>query len=1293
MGADRYFLMKELTTLGRALREEGVTKSSKARLARLEVRVSRSVDRRKYRQEHLPRPTYPDSLPISAARNEIVNAIRNHRVIVVTGETGSGKTTQIPKMCLEAGRGGDGMIGCTQPRRIAAVTVSRRIAEELGEPPGRSVGYKIRFEDRTNPLNCIKVMTDGVLLMETQADPFLNAYDTIIVDEAHERSINIDFILGILKRLLTKRSDLRLIITSATIDPARFSRAFHNAPIIEVSGRMFPVEVRYRPVDPELEERGEVTYIDHAVSAVGEIRKTSRAGDILIFMPTEQDIRETCDRLAGRKYLNTAVIPLFGRLSTAEQQRVFAPCRDRKIIVATNVAETSITIPGIQYVIDTGLARISEYNPVSRVKRLPVKAVSQSSAVQRGGRCGRVQKGVCVRLYSEEDFLGRPPFTTPEILRSNLAEVILRMTALNIGAITDFPFIDPPSQKSIGDGLNILKELGAVTTAGARVRLTATGKRMAQFPLDPRISRMIIEAEKEGCVDEVLIIASALSIQEPRERPLENTEAADAVHASFADPASDFITYLNIWKTFNERWAELRTQNRMRKFCREHFLSYRRMREWRDIYDQISAVLDEMGIKRERSAAGRTAKSLHECVHRAILSGYLSSIAVKKEQNIYQSAKGKEVMIFPGSALFNRAGTWIVSAEIVETSRTFARIVATVQSEWIEKAGGGLCRRTYRNPRWDRGRGEVVATARISLFGLVIDPERTVTYGPVNPTEATAIFIREALVTGDLNRSFPFLEHNRTLIDKAAAMEDKLRRRNILVSPEDFATFYEERVGVVYDEKTLARIVADRGNTFLTMQEEDVVRRHPGSELIQYPDAIDLEGKQLACEYRFAPGTEEDGVTVKVPSFLARKQHMEEVDWKIPGFLKEKISSLIKGLPKEYRRKLVPLPRTVDIIASEIKPAGDSLLASLARLIRSRFGVEVPATAWPVEDLPEHVKIRFSVIDDRGREIRAGRNVAALEESGDDHGPSRPLRKARVRWEREGIVTWDLGDLPEWIEVSGQRDTGHLAFPALEAEDDRVNLRLFESRDRAESSHAAGVAALYRLHFAKELRHLRRSLTLPAEMKKPAQYFGGPGNLEEMLYRQTTDILFARPVRRQEDFFSHARAVQPEILVTGQELLREIEPVLRAYHETRTLLSDLEQANAANRAVRGFIEELRGHVDRLVPENFPERYGRERLAVLPRYLQGITIRARRGMHHLEKDRGKAEKLKVYAKHLETIMETIPPFTSPEKQAAIEELSWMLEEYRISLFAPEMKTLYPVSPKRLNEKIKEIEQMI
>ncbi|MBN2569418.1 MAG: ATP-dependent RNA helicase HrpA, partial [Deltaproteobacteria bacterium] len=1118
----------------------------------------------------------------------------------------------------------------------------------------------------------------------------------LIVDEAHERSINIDFILGLLRRLLRKRKDLKLIITSATIDPEKFSKAFDRAPIIEVSGRMYPVDLRYLPLERELEEREDVTYVDAAVDAVGVLKKEADDGHILVFMPTEQDIRETCDHLAAKKYRNTRIFPLFARLSSANQRSVFRQTKEQKIIVATNVAETSITIPGIRYVVDTGLARISEYNPRTRTRRLPVSPISGSSADQRKGRCGRVQKGICVRLYPKEDYESRPKFTPPEIMRSNLAEVILKMISLRLGAISSFPFIDSPSPQAIWDGFSVLEELGAIRESGKKRKgefaLTGKGEIMARLPIDPRISRMIIEAEKEGCDDEIFIIAAALSIQDPRERPVEREEAADRAHKSFINPSSDFITLLNMWNHYKDVWETTKSQNGMRRFCRENFLSYRRMREWRDVYDQIRTIIKDERRGRKKKLPSLQGESLYTAIHKAILSGYLSNIAFKKERNIYSGTRGREFMIFPGSGIFNRGGDWIVAAETVETSRLFVRTVATISNEWIEEVGGELCRSTYSEPHWERDRGEVVASETVTLYGLKILTGRRVSYGAIDSSEATKIFIRSALVDGDIKGPPPFLVHNKKLIKEITSMENKIRRRNILADESAQAAFYEERLDTVYDIRTLNKLI--KGNDkFLRMTEENILQYYPEEELSLYPDEIVLGNKCLPCTYRFDPGRKDDGITLTVPAGLLNALPLDSADVKIPGLLREKITALIRGLPKEFRRKLVPIPETVDLIMEEMNTRGENLLSDMGRFIYQRWGISIPAAAWPMHALPDYLKMRFSVVDEMGRVIGESRDIAKLQKEKCGIKDSSALRKLKAHYEREGLTLWDFGDLPESVDLKMEDGLCITTYPALEKGERSVNIRLFNDPEDARKAHKKGMKRLYELNLNKEMKFLKKSLAMTGAGVSRAARFGGVKYLETAIYERILDELFDFDIRHQKAFFRCMEDVKPIMYSTGQGIVREVEPVLVAYQETRVVITELKAASRASRPHLAFLEQMIEELDRLVPENFIATCDKNRLYHMPRLIKAIRIRAERGIVHLEKDRLRAKQIREFSDALARLRDKLPPYSSKEKISALEELSWMIEEYKVSIFAQELKTALPVSSKRLREKIKEIDRIV
>jgi ATP-dependent helicase HrpA len=1286
---DREVLSRRLSRIKRLEEQKAAPGKVSEMLDAAQRQAMASVEERRYRRDHRPPVSFPENLPITSKRQQIVRLIRENQVVIVSGETGCGKSTQIPKMCLEAGRGIAGRIGCTQPRRIAAITIAHRIAEELDEEIGRSVGYKIRFREKTSRQAFIKIMTDGMLLAETQGDPGLYEYDTLIIDEAHERTLNIDFILGILRTLLPRRPELKVIITSATLDTEKFSGAFGHAPVVNVEGRTYPVEVEYLPVDPDLEDAGELTYVDMAVKAIDGLREEKRYGDILVFMPTEEDILETCERLEGRRYPGTTILPLFARLPASEQGRVYS-VSGAKIVVATNVAETSLTIPGIRYVIDTGLARISQYLPRTRTTSLPISPISRSSADQRKGRCGRVQHGVCIRLYPEEDYESRPPFTLPEIQRSNLAEVILRMLFLNLGHPSQFPFLDPPSERSIKDGFDLLTELGAINREGEHPSLTGKGKLMARMPLDPRISRMMIEATHEGCLREVAVIAAALSIQDPRERPVEKAPQADQAHSPFKDPDSDFLTLLNIWKRYHREWETLKTQNKMRKFCKQNFLSYPRMREWVYTHEQITEILKENNVRLE----GQSEEVPYARIHRCVLSGFLSNIALKKEKNMYQAARGREVLIFPGSTLFKKPPAWIVAAEMLKTSRLFARTVAKIEPEWIEPLAGDLSRSTTFDPHWDRNRGEVRAFEQVSLYGLVIVPRRAVSYGPIAPEDAHRIFVQEALVEGDVKEALPFLLHNQALRHRLKTMEEKLRRRDLVGSDLVLADFYSSRLPGVYDIRTLRKKIRDkRSDAFLRMKETDLLLSAPDEgTLSQYPDRVAAAGKTFDCTYAFAPGKEEDGVTLRIPSGQVSGVPPGCLDWSVPGLLKEKVTALIKGLPKTYRKQLVPVPRTVEVILQEMERGEPSLVNTISRFVYRKFGVDIPASVWAGVEIPDHLKMRISVVDPAGKALEAGRDIQLLIQADEKrHGAesSSAWKRGRDKWEREGITAWDFGTLPESVSLTDRL----LAYPALAPGKDSVSLRLFRTTQQALASHEKGVELLLTLHLAKDLKHLHKSLSLPSEAYGGARYFGGMKAVEELLYHAVLRDVFRKNVRTEQEFAAHAQFCKASLFEKSRELKKGVVSILEAYDRTRSTLHTIEKANPSNGAVLALCGQIRKELEALVPRNFPELYSLDDLEHLPRYLKALEVRAARGAHDPEKDKAKASQLKEFAEALQAMRETMDPAASIEKRAAVEKFGWMVEEFKVSLFAQELKTRFPVSRKKLEEARREIERMV
>ena len=1325
-----------------------LTQSLLDELAALETRLIDSARERESRSRRRPPLHFPFDLPITARRNDIVRAIRSRQVVIISGETGCGKSTQIPKMCLEASRGVAGKIACTQPRRIAAVTIAHRIADEMGEPLGRSVGYKIRFQDRTPREAYVKIMTDGMLLAETQSDPRLMEYDTLIIDEAHERSLNIDFLLGIARTLLDARPELKLIITSATLDTEKFSRAFDGAPVIEVSGRMFPVDIEYWPPETFPGGKEEADYLDMAVHAVDRIKTRKPCGDILVFMPTEQDILESCARLEGKRYPGTTILPLYARLPSAQQGRVYS-VEGAKIVVATNVAETSLTIPGIKYVVDTGLARIAQYQPGTRINSLPVSPVSRSSADQRAGRCGRVQAGVCIRLYSREDYEERPQFTPPEILRSNLAEVILRMIDLKLGDPLAFPFVDRPNAKNVKDGYETLIELGAIEREGRDVALTPRGRRMARMPLDPRLSRLLLEAAEEGCLAETAVIAAALSIRDPRERPPDQTEAADAAHALFRHPESDFLSLLALWNRANAERVKGASASRLKKFCHEHFLSFTRMREWGFVHDQILSILEEQKIApREKKRDGHF--DLYAAIHRSILSGFLSNIAALKEKNIYQAAKGREVMIFPGSTLFNKARPWITAAEMVETSRLYARQAAKIDPDWIEAIGGDLCRYSWSEPRWEKERGEVRAKERVTLFGLVIVADRPVSFGRVNPEEAHRIFVRSALVEGDVAEPPPYLEHNRGLIERAETMEDKLRRRDILVREDALADFYSRRLPGVYDLRTMEKKIEDMGGDgFLRMSEKDLFQFFPDeNELAGFPDRLAVGDRRFSAAYKFAPGEAEDGVTLKIPAGLIQHVPAEPLEWGVPGRFKEKIEGLIKGLPKASRKLLVPAAEKAEVIAREMKRTDASLFNSLAVFVRQRFKVDIPAAEWAAAEIPGYLRMRIAVTDRDGGVIATGRDIEELRKAGLGAGvpeDSAGWKAAREKWERMGLKFWDFGSLPESVPAGPWTD----AFPGLEATDGSSNLRLFKTKEEARASHERGVEALLLIKFARDLEFMKRYLPLPVEHNSVALHFGGRADVERAMLENLRRQVFRKNLRTKEEFDLYSGTIVRGLFEKGHILRETTLRILAAYQKARAALRSIEKAHLKGGPVASICATIREELERLVPSQFLDIYPLERLSHLPRYIEAMEFRAERAKNSPEKDRAKSSQIAPFAEALKKMeadmaaaeavpragetdkresktfpkrigelsqaakqpesptpglrvksaggvphnRQTSPPPVSAEKRRAIEEFRSMIEEFKVALFAPELKTAFPVSPKRLAEKVRGIEALI
>jgi ATP-dependent helicase HrpA len=1219
------------------------------------------------------------------------------------------------------------MIGCTQPRRIAAINVAKRIAQELNQPLGQSVGYKIRFEDKTLPHTCIKLMTDGILLAETQNDRLLKKYDTIIVDEAHERSLNIDFTLGILRQLVKKRNNLHLIITSATIDTEKFSKAFDNAPVIEVSGRTFPVETIYRPIiteQPEKKAGDEQDYVEAAAHAVDMLLSTTQKGDILIFMPTEQDIGDTLDILRGRDRPGVQFLPLFARLSAKEQSKIFSRQVGRKVIVSTNVAETSLTIPGITYVVDTGLARIPSYSPRTRTTALPVTPISQSSANQRQGRCGRVQNGVCIRLYDQDDFNARPFFTSPEILRSNLAEVILRMIFLKLGDVTTFPFIDPPSPKSIQDGFNTLLELGAIREKSGKSKkrikkefqLTQIGKIMAKLPIDPKLSRILIEADRKGCLKEACIITTALAISDPRQRPSDKSQAADQQHARFKDPTSDFITLLTIWNAYKDAEKQYKSRKKMIRFCQDHFLSVKRMREWNEIRFQIDKILKEYGItgdkKPEKTIGSKQLKSkafnlggpLYIALHQSLLTGYLANIAHRKEKNTFLAAKGQQAMIFPGSGLFNTAGNWIVAAEFVKTSQLFARTCANIDPAWVEPIAKNLCTYTWSDPHWEKKQGQVMAVEQVGLFGLILISGRKVAYGKINPLEAADIFIRHALVRGEIFKEFEFMAHNRQLIERLEQIENKLRKRDILATEDDMFLFYQSRLPrPFYNIHTFTRFLNDlNSQDFLKMTLDDLQKSDVEKHQVElFPDALAMPEGKFKLGYAFNPGAKNDGITINVPAESASLVNENRLDALVPGLFEEKIQALIRALPKQYRTQLMPVSEKARIIATRMTLEDRPLFSMLSEFIKNQFDLLIPAHAWSDADLPDHLKMRISIRDAKNNEITAHRGKQILRKFFDHPAPLAESKfdRARKEYERHQISKWDFPDLKTPIVIDRSDGFIQKGFLALTPVTDRlsgkkqVDLKLYRSPKQAAPIHNKGVAVLIQLLFPDDFKALRKDINRSAQLKQIAPLFNGQTRFQASVYELIMKTVFEKNIQTKEQFIELSQNEVKQLYPTGQTMIKIISTLGDAYQVCFKTLQDLSFKYQKKPRTFAILTSVFNDLKNLVPPNFCDLYAYDKICHLHRYISGYRIRAQKAVDHPLKDEQKAARMAPYQKKLDQMLSTLTADSSSEKSIEIELFFWRLEEFKLSLFAQEIKTRGKISAKKLDQHLTRLTTMI
>jgi ATP-dependent helicase HrpA len=1277
---------------GNALLSSNKLTQIETRLEQWISQVSQSIAQVERRKSLVPFPIPFPSLPVSERREEIESLIRNNQVVVLAGETGSGKTTQLPKICLNLGRGVSGLIGHTQPRRIAANTVANRIAEELGTTLGDKVGYQVRFTDQSNENTLIKVMTDGILLAEIQQDPFLSKYDTLIIDEAHERSLNIDFLLGYLKQLLRKRPDLKLIITSATIDLERFSKHFNDAPIIEVSGRTYPVDVWYRPPF-ELETDDEETEPDinvailNAVQEIEAFEKSGsvpRGGDILVFLSGEREIREAAETLRKAQFNHLEVVPFYARLSLSEQQKVFAPHTGRRVVLATNVAETSITVPGIRYVIDPGFARISRYSYRTKVQRLPIEPVSQASANQRKGRCGRVSDGICIRLYSEEDFLNRPAFTDAEILRTNLAAVILQMLQMRMGDIHNFPFIDAPDHRLISDGYKLLEELQAVTPSQ---QLTAVGTQLAKLPLDPRLARMLLAAQDHSCVRELLIIASALSVQDPRERPQEKQQAADQMHRRFWSEHSDFLTLINLWDYYETQRQEL-TQNQLRKLCKKEFLSFMRLREWRDVHHQLCVAIKDLKLKINPEPAA------FESVHKALLSGLLGNLGFNHEEREYLGARQRKFSIFPGSVLNKKTPKWIMAAELIETSKLFAHTVGKIEPEWVIDAAKHLVKRQHFEPHYDAKSGQVMAYEKISLYGLTIVEKHKVIFNHIDPILAREIFIRSALVEGqyaahpkrrhDANAKHDFFAHQIALINELEDLESKSRRRDIVVDEQVIFDFYNERVpqdivNWAGFERWRKTIEEEQPNVlFIT---RDILMRHGADEITkaQFPNELEWKGMVFPLSYHFEPNHAFDGVSIHVPVSVLHQVPALRLEWLVPGMLREKVISLIKSLPKTLRKNFVPVPDVADKVLASLNPDNTSLVESLSHQLKRLTGIEIPKDAWDVQSIENYYRFNIHVVDDKGKVIESARDLDLLREKYRER-VQQNIQSAATDIEKHDIVTWDFSELPVAIQLP-RGGINIRAYPALVDKKSSVSLLVLDNPLQAKYFSQRGLSRLLFLSFPQKIKYLQKELL---KTQQVALTHAGIGTREQAIDDILMGCLMQLGVPNQnelprvsQEFEFISATVEPALIATAQDTAALVQKILAQLVEIKKLIKQHKNNLALAYCVSDINQQLSG----LFYEGFVYKTPPEWLAQYPRYLKGIQLRIEKALLNPQKDKLTIGQVAPFIHQMDELVKKEGDFRMSQI-AELMEYRWWLEELRVSLFAQTLKTQVPVSDKRM-----------
>ena len=1284
MIADRHRLRRQLHELRK--------RPDEAKLAQWVEKVQASCAQVTARQNSVPVIRYDDSLPIAAKRDEIKKALAEHQVLVIAGETGSGKTTQLPKICLELGRGSHGLIAHTQPRRIAARSVAARVAEELATPLGGLVGYQVRFEDQSDANTLVKLMTDGILLAETQHDRFLERYDTIIVDEAHERSLNIDFLLGYLKTLLHRRPDLKLIITSATIDLERFSKHFDGAPIIEVSGRTYPVDTWYRPLTSEQDEEGnqieDDLTVDQAILAtLDEIAHHERSegkgpGDVLVFLPGEREIRDAAEILRKAQLRHTEILPLYARLSPAEQQRIFQSHSGRRVVLATNVAETSLTVPGIRYVIDTGTARISRYSYRAKVQRLPIEAVSQASANQRKGRCGRVEPGICIRLYSEEDFNGRPAFTDPEILRTNLAAVILQMLHLRLGAIDAFPFIEPPDGKAISDGFNLLQELSAVNREN---QLTPLGRQLARLPIDPRLGRMLLEGARQGSLQEVLIVASALSVQDPRERPPERQQAADQAHAQWKDVDSDFAALINLWRGFEEQRQAL-TANPLRNWCRKNFLNYLRLREWRDAHRQLALICRELQLTVNKEPSD------YQKVHKAILSGLLSQIGHKAEEGDYQGARQRRFWVHPSSGIGRKRPQWLMAAELVETTKLYARMVAKIEPDWIEPLATHLVKKNHFEPHWEKKRGQVVAYEQITLYGLILVGRRPVHFGPIDPVTSRELFIREGLVGGEIQSRAKCLAANKRLLEELDELEAKARRRDILADEETLYGFYEARLPAeIHQTATFDswyRMGSQKDANLLIMREEDVLARE-ASEVTaaQYPDSLQVGELRLPLSYHFEPGHPRDGVTVRVPAPLLPSLPGERLEWLVPGLLEAKCVALVRNLPKALRKNFVPVPDFVKASLARMTFGQGALPQALGQELLRMTGARVPDEAWDesVNLVEGHLRMNIEVVDGQGKFLGEGRDLAELT-ARFAAASQAALAVPRDAKSEQPVQAKAFSEVKQTAQqkIAGLSMT---VYPALVEDNGTVREGRFSTQAEAEFQHRRALQRLLLQQLAEPAKFLRGKLPGLTELGLLYRELGRVEALVEDILLASLDSCILegeQPLPRDGAALAGlAERKRGSWAEHAERLARQTLEVLKLWHGLQKRFKgkiDLSQAVALN--------DIKQQLGNLVYPGFVRETPGAWFKELPRYLKAVELRLEKLGSQVQKDRVWSGELANLWAQYKARADKHAQEGKRDEQLAL--YRWWLEEYRVSLFAQQLGTKVPISDKRLSKQWSQVE---